>query len=221
MDLSPVFILLGPPGSGKGTQATLLSAHFRIPHISTGELFRAEIRAKTDLGLKAQGLIEQGHLVPDPLVIQMLEQRISQTDCALGFLLDGFPRTLPQAEQLTELLLNRFEPLVFSFEIDEETLLNRLSGRLTCRSCSRTFHRLFDPPLDPSRCDHCEGELFQRLDDHPDVIRKRLEVYHAQTEPLLQYYAAQGLHKVAATQSPDAIFQDLLKNLPSPALLKE
>ncbi len=213
MELSPVILLLGPPGSGKGTQAAPLCAHLGIPHISTGDLFRSEIKRETPLGLLAQDLINQGRLVPDPLVLQMLEQRIAHPDCAQGFLLDGFPRTLPQAQELTRLLKGRFETLPFSFQVDEEALITRLSGRLTCRNCSRTFHKLFDPPHSTT-CDHCDGELFQRPDDHPEVIRKRLEVYHAQTAPLLDYYAP-SLRRIPAMGTPDEVFQELLKNLPA------
>jgi adenylate kinase len=188
-------ILVGPPGAGKGTQAKYLAKHFSIPAISTGDIFRANVVAKTELGLQAKGYMDAGDLVPDEVTIAMVRDRLNEDDATSGFLLDGFPRTVPQAEALDEMLAEMGTPLdgVLELKVEDEEVVRRLSGRRTCRQCGHVWHLEFDPPKEAGVCDLCGGELFQRDDDQPETIRRRLEVYLDQTAPLVDYYHQGGL----------------------------
>jgi adenylate kinase len=188
-------ILVGPPGAGKGTQAKYLAKHFSIPAISTGDIFRANVVEKTELGLQAKGYMDAGDLVPDEVTIAMVRDRLNEDDATSGFLLDGFPRTVPQAEALDEMLAQMETPLdgVLELKVDDEEVVRRLSGRRTCRQCGHVWHLEFDPPKEAGVCDLCGGELFQRDDDQPETIRRRLEVYLDQTAPLVDYYHHAGL----------------------------
>lgn len=213
---SLILILLGPPGSGKGTQATKLSQKLSLPHISTGDLFRENIRNQTALGQEANRYISQGKLVPDALTIQMLSERIAQTDCKQGYLLDGFPRTLEQAKELTEKLPSNAQVVILNLEVGDETLVQRATGRLICRQCGHLHHREFSPPQKAGICDRCSGELYQRQDDAAAVVQERLRVYHRQTEPVIAYYEEKGLLKsVDGERAPDLILGDLLTNIAS------
>jgi len=188
-------ILLGPPGAGKGTQAKMLTDKFSIPQISTGDILRAAVKEGTPMGIKAKGFMDAGGLVPDEVVIGIVRERLQQDDCRNGFILDGFPRTVAQADalQLNLQELGRELDRVISLEVDAEALVERLTGRRTCKSCGRGYHVKFDPPQQADRCDACGGELFQRDDDREATIRKRLDVYREQTEPLTSYYRSAGL----------------------------
>jgi adenylate kinase len=188
-------ILLGPPGAGKGTQAKMLTERFDIPQISTGDILRAAVKDRTPMGVKAKSFMDAGGLVPDDVVIGIVRERLQNQDCAAGFILDGFPRTVAQADALKETLhsLGKDLDAVISLEVDTESLVERLTGRRTCRECGQGYHIKFDPPREAGRCDACGGELFQRDDDSEETIRKRLEVYHAQTSPLVAYYRNEDL----------------------------
>ncbi len=188
-------VLLGPPGVGKGTQAERLAEELELPHISSGELFRENIEVGTPLGKEAQLYIDRGDLVPDEVTIAMVAQRLSQLDCAEGAILDGFPRTIEQAQALDGVLAERDAAvtLVPYINASTETLLQRLGGRWTCRDCQVVYHTLFNPPSEPGVCDACGGELYQRPDDTPETHRKRIEVYQEQTAPLVDYYRERGL----------------------------
>ncbi|MCP3177136.1 adenylate kinase [Desulfuromonas sp. KJ2020] len=188
-------ILLGPPGAGKGTQAKMLTERYRIPQISTGDILRAAVKEGTPMGVKAKGYMDAGGLVPDEVVVGIVRERLQQSDCQNGFILDGFPRTVAQADALNSTLadLDKNLDAVISLEVDPEALVERLTGRRTCRDCGRGFHVTFDPPAVAGKCDACQGELIQRDDDKEETIRKRLEVYRAQTEPLVAYYRSAGL----------------------------
>lgn len=188
-------ILLGPPGAGKGTQAKLLTEHFGIPQIATGDILRAALQAGTPLGLQAKSYMDAGSLVPDSVVIGIVRERLQQVDCQGGFILDGFPRTVAQADALQVTLadLDRQLDRVISLTVDADALVDRLTGRRTCRSCGRGYHVRFDPPRSAEACDACGGELYQRDDDREETIRKRLSVYGQQTAPLTAYYRTSGL----------------------------
>lgn len=188
-------ILLGPPGAGKGTQAKMLAERCGIPQISTGDILRAAVAEKTPLGLKAKELMDRGDLVPDEVVVGIVEERLARPDCVRGFILDGFPRTTGQAEELELMLQSRGRSIdhAVSIEVDQGELLARITGRLTCRGCGKGFHRLFDPSKDGDLCDACGGELYQRDDDREETMRTRLEVYHRQTAPLIVWYAKRSL----------------------------
>lgn len=188
-------ILLGPPGAGKGTQAKMLADRFDIPQISTGDILRAAVKEGTPMGVKAKAFMDAGGLVPDEVVVGIVRERLLKSDCAGGFILDGFPRTVAQADALRESLnqLGKDLDAVVSLEVDVEALVERLTGRRTCRECGRGYHVKFDPPKSIEVCDVCGGGLFQRDDDREETIRKRLDVYHAQTAPLVDYYRASGL----------------------------
>jgi len=192
-------VILGPPGAGKGTQAKLLEARFGIPHISTGDMLREAQRSGTMLGQEAQRYIGAGRLVPDDVVIGMVEVRLAQPDCANGFVLDGFPRTLRQAEELDRMLARHGQRLdaVISVIVPQETLVERLSGRRVCSGCSAMFHVSFEPPATADACDRCGGTLIQREDDREETIRRRLEVYGRETAPVLEYYRQTGLLREA------------------------
>jgi len=188
-------ILLGPPGAGKGTQAKMLTERFAIPQIATGDILRGALQAGTALGLQAKTYMDAGALVPDDVVIGIVRERLQQDDCLPGFILDGFPRTVAQADALQSTLaaLDRRLDRVVSLTVDADALVERLTGRRTCRECGRGYHVRFDPPRDEQRCDACGGELYQRDDDREETIRKRLSVYAQQTAPLIDYYREAGL----------------------------
>ena len=191
-------ILVGPPGAGKGTQAVHLAAHFGVPHISTGDIFRANIKGETELGKLAKSYMDAGNLVPDSVTNEMLKDRIGQRDAAGGFLLDGYPRNVGQAEFLADVLVKSGIALdaVLELSIPNEEIIKRLSGRRTCRNCGATSHVLFDKPKVEGTCDNCGGELYQREDDKEEVVAHRLWVYEEQTEPIIAFYRELGLLKV-------------------------
>jgi len=190
-------ILVGPPGAGKGTQAVALAAHYKIPHISTGDIFRANLKNGTELGKKAQSFMDRGELVPDSVTNEMVKDRLGNSDVINGFLLDGFPRNTNQAEVLDAILIEKKMPLDAALElsIDNSEIVKRLSGRRTCRNCSATFHKDFEKPIVDGVCDKCNGELYQREDDKEEVITRRLEIYAQQTEPIISYYKNAGILK--------------------------
>lgn len=210
-------ILLGPPGAGKGTQAAQLVESFGIPQISTGDMLRAAVREQTPMGIKAKEAMDAGALVTDDVVIGIVRERLQQDDCQKGFILDGFPRTLPQADALKLTLsdLGKNLDVVISLQVEVDALVERLTGRRACRACSRGFHVRFDPPSRDGICDSCGGELFQRGDDKEETIRNRMEVYHQQTAPLEDYYRQAGLLKTVDGMAPIAEVQrqvsDILK----------
>jgi adenylate kinase len=188
-------VLVGPPGAGKGTQAQFLASHFSIPKISTGDIFRANVSTGTPLGAEARKFMDAGELVPDEVTIAMVRDRLTEGDAQTGFILDGFPRTVPQAQELDKMLFDLGGPLdvVLELVVDDDEVVRRLSGRRTCRRCNHVWHVDFDPPSRSDVCDHCGGELFQREDDKAETVRRRLEVYALQTAPLIGYYAEAGL----------------------------
>jgi len=188
-------VLVGPPGAGKGTQAQFLASHLSIPKISTGDIFRDNVSHGTALGRRAQTYMERGDLVPDEITIAMVTDRLSDDDTGAGFLLDGFPRNVPQAETLKKMLASWETRLdtVLELVVDDDEVVRRLSGRRTCRRCGRVWHVTFDPPVQAKVCDDCGGELFQRDDDREETIRHRLEVYQQQTAPLVSFYADEGI----------------------------
>jgi adenylate kinase len=188
-------VLVGPPGAGKGTQAQFVAALLSVAQISTGDIFRANVSQGTPLGKQAREYMDAGDLVPDEITVAMVQDRLSEPDAARGFLLDGFPRTVPQAIQLDDLLVELQAKLdvVLELVVDDGEVIRRLSGRRTCRSCGHIWHVDFDPPTQEGICDNCAGELFQRDDDQPETIRHRLEVYYDQTAPLVGYYAERGI----------------------------
>lgn len=187
-------VLVGPPGAGKGTQAEFIAAHLSVPKISTGDIFRANVTQATPLGLEAKRYMEAGGLVPDEVTINMVRGRLSEPDAVDGFLLDGFPRTVPQAVALDKMLADNGTALdlVLELIVDNDEVIRRLSGRRTCRGCGKVWHVEFDPPTTPGVCDRCGGELFQREDDKAETIAERLKVYARDTAPLIDYYGAQG-----------------------------
>ena len=191
-------ILVGPPGAGKGTQAVHLAAHYGIPHISTGDIFRANIKGETQLGKLAKSYMDAGNLVPDSVTNEMLKDRLTQSDAASGFLLDGYPRNVGQAEFLAEVLKQKSLSLdsVLELSIPNEEIIKRLSGRRTCRNCGASSHVIFEKPKVDGVCDNCGGELYQRDDDKEEVVSNRLKVYSEQTEPIIEFYRNLGLLKV-------------------------
>jgi adenylate kinase len=188
-------VLVGPPGAGKGTQAQFISAHLGVPKISTGDIFRANVSQGTELGQQARKYMDAGDLVPDEITIGMVLSRLEEDDASKGFLLDGFPRNVPQAKTFDGMLLDADTPLdvVLELVVDDDEVVRRLSGRRTCRNCGHIWHLDFDPPSNDGVCDICGGELFQRDDDKPETVRHRLEVYYEQTAPLIGYYAEAGV----------------------------
>lgn len=206
-------VLMGLPGAGKGTQAARIVDELNIPHISTGDMFRAAVKEETPLGLEAKSYMDQGQLVPDRVTIGIVRERLGKDDCANGFLLDGFPRTVPQAEALDELTkdLGRELDHVIYIEVDEDELLKRLTGRRICRDCGATYHVLFAPPKVERVCDRCGGELYQRDDDRVETVANRLKVNMEQTEKLLQYYQKTGkLHRVDGKQPIEHVTDSIL-----------
>ena len=188
-------ILLGPPGAGKGTQAERIASLYGIPHISTGDIFRENIRKGTELGLEAKGFMDRGELVPDSLVIDIVKSRLDTSDCRKGFILDGFPRTVAQADALSAMLAEMSMPIghVLNIQVPDEVVVGRLTARRTCTSCGSVCHLLYDPPSAEGICDACGGELYCRDDDGEDTVRTRLEEYKAKTQPLIDYYDREGL----------------------------
>jgi adenylate kinase len=188
-------VLVGPPGAGKGTQAQYIASQLNIPHISTGDIFRSNVSRHTELGELARDYMDRGELVPDEVTVGMVRDRLGEDDTIDGFLLDGFPRNVPQAETLKKMLAEWDSRLTVVLElvVDTDEVVRRLSGRRTCHRCGRVWHVLYDPPAHPDTCDDCRGELFQRDDDKEEVVRRRLEVYEEQTSPLVAFYADEGI----------------------------
>jgi adenylate kinase len=209
-------ILLGPPGAGKGTQADKIAKEYNIPHISTGDIFRANIKNETELGLEAKQYIDNGELVPDTVVVAIVEDRIKQDDTENGFLLDGFPRTENQALALDDVLKEMDISLdaVININVDSQILVSRITGRRICKDCGATFHVEFNPPAEEGVCDLCGGELYQRSDDNEDTVQNRIDVYNKQTAPLIEYYSKQDLIKtIDGEQAIDKVFTDIVKKL--------
>ncbi len=209
-------VLLGGPGVGKGTQAQKLSAEYKIAHISTGDILRQAIKDGTEMGLMAKTYMDKGALVPDDVVIGIIKDRLAQPDAKSGFILDGFPRTVPQAQALDELMLNMDMPLdaVINIKADAEVIVQRLSGRRTCKDCQTVYHVLYSPTKEEGICDRCGGQLYQRDDDKEETIRKRLDVYEKQTSPLLEYYKNSGkLMEVAGDVPIDEVYENIVKTL--------
>ena len=206
-------IMLGAPGAGKGTQAKMLADKYKIPHVSTGDIFRANIKNGTELGTKAKVYMDQGMLVPDELTCDLVVDRIKQDDCKDGYILDGFPRTIPQAECLDKALdaLNDKIDFAVNVEVPDENIIRRMSGRRACLSCGRTYHIVYNPPKEEGICDECKKELVLRDDDKPETVQKRLTVYHEQTQPLIDYYKKQSILKtVDGTQPMEKVFADIV-----------
>lgn len=203
-------VMLGAPGAGKGTQAIKIAEKYHIPHISTGDIFRANMKNGTDLGIKAKAYMDQGLLVPDEITIDMLMDRIKQDDCENGYILDGFPRTIPQAESLTAKLGEMDQKIDYAIDIEvaDENIISRMSGRRACVSCGATYHMVFAPPKKEGICDKCGGGLVLRDDDKPETVKRRLEVYHEQTKPLIDYYRKAGtLAEIDGTQEMEKVFR--------------
>lgn len=210
MDLN--IILMGLPGAGKGTQAERIVKEFDIPHISTGDMFRAAVKNETPLGLEAKSYMDKGHLVPDEVVIGIVRERLSMEDCAKGFLLDGFPRTVPQAEALTATVkeLGREIDHVININVQREQLIERLTGRWICPVCGASYHTMFNPPKEADVCDKDGGKLYQREDDKIEVVTQRLDVNIAQTQPLIDYYSAQELLRdIDGEQDIQVVFAEI------------
>ena len=206
-------IMLGAPGAGKGTQAKKIADKYQVPHISTGDIFRANIKNGTELGMKAKTYMDQGLLVPDELVVDLVVDRLGQEDCANGCVLDGFPRTIPQAESLDAALAAKGEAIDFAIDVDvpDENIINRMSGRRACVACGATYHIVHIPTKVEGVCDRCGESLILRDDDKPETVKKRLDVYHAQTQPLIDYYTSKNVLKsVDGTQDMEAVFQAIV-----------
>jgi adenylate kinase len=205
-------VLMGLPGAGKGTQAERIVENYGIPHISTGDMFRAAMKEGTELGLQAKSFMDKGELVPDEVTIGIVRERLSKEDCQKGFLLDGFPRTVPQAEALENLLvdLNKKIDYVININVDKELLMERLTGRRICKECGSTYHLVFNPPAKEGVCDRCGGELYQRADDNAETVQNRLDVNIKQQEPLLTFYELKGyLRTIDGQQDINKVFTDI------------
>jgi adenylate kinase len=205
-------ILLGPPGAGKGTQASRIAAEFAIPHVSTGDILRGAVKNQTPMGLEAKRYMDAGDLVPDEVVIGIVKDRLQEPDTANGFLMDGFPRTIPQAEALNAALdsLGRSVTKTLVILVDEEDLVRRLSGRRICRACQAPFHVMFNQPKEEGVCDVCGGELYQRDDDNEVTVRNRLATYRKQTEPLIEYYDRAGLvARIDGSKAPEQVYEEI------------
>ena len=206
-------LLMGPPGAGKGTQAERISGYCKIPHIATGDIFREAIRSDTDLGRQAKSYLDAGELVPDAVTIGIVRERVQALDCKAGFLLDGFPRTIPQAEALERLLdeLSMKLDLVLNIKVAPAVLVERLTGRRICRQCGTSYHLVFNPPKQDGICDRCGGELYQRSDDTPETVSDRMRVYTNKTAPLLKFYRQRGLLRdVDGEPGIDAVWDAIL-----------
>ncbi|CAM3851583.1 adenylate kinase [Aeromicrobium ponti] len=205
-------VLMGLPGAGKGTQAEKIVQKYGIPHISTGDMFRAAIKGETELGLKAKSFMDKGELVPDEVTIGIVRERLSKDDCEKGFLLDGFPRTVAQADALEDILsdLNKKIDYVINIDVDQSILMERLTGRRICKDCGATYHLVFNPPAKDGVCDRCGGELYQRVDDNEATVQNRLDVNIKQTKPLLDFYETKGyLRNIDGQQDINKVFSDL------------
>jgi len=205
-------VMLGAPGAGKGTQAKKIAAKYDIPHISTGDIFRANLKAGTELGMKAKEYMDKGALVPDSLTLELIMDRFDKDDCKNGYVLDGFPRTIPQAEALTAALnkLNDKLDYAINVEVPDEAIVTRMSGRRACVACGGTYHIVFNPTKVEGKCDACGGDLILRQDDKPETVQHRLSVYHEQTQPLVDYYKNEGIYKeVDGTQDLEKVFADI------------
>ena len=209
-------IMLGAPGAGKGTQAKLIADKYQIPHISTGDIFRANIKDGTEIGVKAKSYMDAGGLVPDELVIDLVVDRLTWEDAKNGYVLDGFPRTIPQAEALTKALAEKGEKIDAAIDIDvpDENIINRMGGRRACVACGATYHIVNIPPKVEGKCDKCGADLILRDDDKPETVKNRLEVYHEQTQPLIDYYKAEGvLKEVDGTVDMNDVFNAIVQIL--------
>lgn len=205
-------IMLGAPGAGKGTQAKRIAAQYGIPHISTGDIFRYNVKNATELGMKAKEYMDQGLLVPDELTLELIMDRFTQDDCKNGYVLDGFPRTIPQAEALTAALAKQDDAIDYAINVDvpDEAIVSRMSGRRACLSCGGTYHIVFNPSKKDGICDVCGGELVLRKDDSPETVQNRLLVYHEQTQPLIDYYKEQNILKeVDGTKEMEEVFRSI------------
>ncbi|MBT2683734.1 adenylate kinase [Bacillus sp. ISL-37] len=205
-------VLMGLPGAGKGTQADKIVGKYNIPHISTGDMFRAAIKEGTELGLQAKSFMDKGELVPDEVTIGIVRERLSKADCENGFLLDGFPRTVAQAEALDTMLadLGKKIDFVINIDVDQSILMERLTGRRICKNCGATYHLVFNPPSKEGVCDRCGGELYQRADDNAETVQNRLDVNVQQTKPLLNFYEDKGyLRNINGQQDIDVVFADI------------
>ena len=206
-------IMLGAPGAGKGTQAKRIAEKYNVPHISTGDIFRENIKNGTELGQKARAYMEAGALVPDELVLELIMDRFEKEDCANGYVLDGFPRTIPQAEALDAALEEKGQSIdnVIDVDVPDDHIIKRMAGRRTCAHCGAIFHLEHMPPRIEGKCDKCGGHLMMREDDQPETVLKRLETYHEQTQPLKDYYGAKGLvHSVDGTQDREDVFAEVV-----------
>lgn len=209
-------VMLGVPGAGKGTQAKKIAAKYNVPHISTGDIFRANIKEGTELGNKAKSYMDQGLLVPDELTLELVMDRFAKDDCRNGYVLDGFPRTIPQAEALYNALKAKGEKMdhAINVAVPDEKIIDRMSGRRACVACGGTFHVVYNPTKVEGICDLCGGKLILRDDDKPETVQKRLNVYHEQTQPLIDYYKNEGILKeVDGTQDVEDVFNDIVKIL--------
>ena len=209
-------VMLGAPGAGKGTQAKMIAAKYQIPHISTGDIFRANIKNGTELGKKAKSYMDQGLLVPDELTVDLVIDRLAQDDCKNGYILDGFPRTIPQAEALAAALAKLGEKMDYAIDVDvpDENIVSRMSGRRACTGCGATYHIVYNPSKKGDCCEVCGEKLILRDDDKPETVQKRLNVYHEQTQPLIDYYTKQSiLRTVDGTQDMNDVFAEIVKIL--------
>ena len=216
-------VLLGPPGAGKGTQARMLGERIHAPQVASCDLLREAVRDKTPLGIQAHSYMDKGSLVPDELVLKLIDARLDQADAKPGFILDGFPRSVPQAEALAGMLKQRGETIskVVAIDVPDEDLVKRISGRRTCRNCNEMYHVVFDPPAKPGICNKCGGELYQREDDHENTVRHRLQVYNNETRPLLDYYGKAGLlSQIDGMGRPEEILNRILAKLGEGAVAK-
>ena len=207
-------IMLGAPGAGKGTQAKMIAEKYSIPHISTGDIFRANIKGGTELGMEAKKYMDQGQLVPDELTVKILLDRVANDDCKNGYVLDGFPRTIPQAEVLDKALTELGDAVDYAIDVDvpDENIINRMGGRRACVGCGATYHVVNMPPKKEGICDHCGEKLVLREDDKPETVKKRLQVYHDQTKPLIEYYDKKGsLLTVDGTLDINVVFEKITK----------
>jgi adenylate kinase len=212
-------VMLGPPGAGKGTQADILSRELNLHHVASGDLFRRALEERTEIGLLAKSYMDKGELVPDDAVIKMILERVDQPDCARGCVLDGFPRTLPQAKALDEALQEQGRKIdnAIYIEVPNRELVKRLSGRWLCRKCQTPYHMISSPPKVPGRCDKCGGELYQRSDDKGDTVRERIRVFLAQTVPMLDYYGKQGkLIRVDGNLGMDEVAKGIVSAIQAP-----
>ena len=207
-----IIVMLGAPGAGKGTQAAMICEKYGLPHVSTGDIFRSNIKNGTELGRKARAYMDAGQLVPDELTVQLLLDRVAKEDCAQGYVLDGFPRTIPQAEVLTNALKESGGSVDYAINVDvpDENIIRRMSGRRSCPKCGASYHIQYIPPKQEGICDTCGSELIQRDDDKPETVRNRLSVYHDQTQPLIEYYERAGvLETVDGTKDKEDVFADI------------